>query len=72
MEFSMAVYKVGATVKLVSGGPVMTVKEVFDSIGDDTLYRCQWFAGVSRLSEGTFPEKGLEQADAKTSETKKR
>ena len=47
-------YSVGDLVKLRSGGPVMTVQEVF---GDESV-RCQWFAGAKANSE-LFPVDSL-------------
>jgi uncharacterized protein YodC (DUF2158 family) len=59
-------FATGEIVKLRSGGPRMTVKEVFAPDVDDILrrkgsyeYRCQWFAG-SKLQDGIFIEEGLE------------
>ena len=56
----------GEIVKLRSGGPRMTVKEIFAPDVDDVLhrkgtyeYRCQWFAG-RKLEDGIFSEAGLE------------
>jgi uncharacterized protein YodC (DUF2158 family) len=54
-------YKVGDIVKLKSGGPDMTVKDVLvDSITDKKTgsYRCQWFAG-KKLDSGIFPRESL-------------
>jgi uncharacterized protein YodC (DUF2158 family) len=70
-------FVVGDIVKLKSGGPPMTVKEVFEPDADDILrrkntyeYRCQWFAG-SKLQDGIFTEEGLE-VPADDSENSKR
>ncbi|EJL6619350.1 DUF2158 domain-containing protein [Vibrio cholerae] len=60
-----AIYTVGDIVKLKSGGPDMTVKEVIKkgvgSIDHDSFsgnYRCQWFAG-KKLDNGVFPQESL-------------
>ncbi|TGA72329.1 DUF2158 domain-containing protein [Aliivibrio fischeri] len=58
-----AIYAVGDIVKLKSGGPDMTVKEVIkNGIGSDGPfngnYRCQWFAG-KKLDNGVFPQESL-------------
>jgi len=46
-------FKTGETVRLISGGPIMTVKENnYDDI------ECQWFAGKKLLS-GYFPPDSL-------------
>jgi uncharacterized protein YodC (DUF2158 family) len=59
-------FATGEIVKLRSGGPRMTVKDVFAPDVDDILrrkssyeYRCQWFAG-SKLQDGIFSEESLE------------
>ena len=54
------VYSVGEIVKLKSGGPDMTIKEVITSISDKPTgsYRCQWFAG-KKLDNGIFPHESL-------------
>lgn len=50
-------FKVGDIVKLKSGGPEMTVRQVPD---DPTkAYVCQWFAG-KKLEQGSFPGDSLE------------
>lgn len=51
----MAKFKEGEIVQLKSGGPKMTIKEVF---GADDKYMCQWFAG-SKLNEGFFTQESL-------------
>ena len=50
-------YKIGTIVKLKSGGPEMTVRDVPD--GMTQIYRCQWFAG-KKLEIGAFEEESLE------------
>lgn len=51
-------FKIGDVVKLVSGGPKMTVS---DDPGKFTKVQvfCQWFAGA-KLESGYFPEESLE------------
>ena len=53
-------YDLGDIVKLKSGGPDMTVKEVLTKMNDEFngSYRCQWFAG-KKLDMGVFPEESL-------------
>ena len=51
----MAQFKVGDVVQLKSGGPKMTVKNVYES---DNTYSCQWFTG-SKLADGHFPQDSL-------------
>lgn len=53
-------YDIGDIVKLKSGGPDMTVKEVITQMGGQFSgsYRCQWFAG-KKLDMGVFPEESL-------------
>ena len=45
-------FKTGETVRLISGGPIMTVKE------SDYYVECQWFAG-KKLESGNFPPDSL-------------
>jgi uncharacterized protein YodC (DUF2158 family) len=51
-------FNVGDTVKLISGGPIMTIENnsYFDKI------RCQWFAG-KKLESGSFPREALIRAE---------
>jgi len=49
----MAKFKEGDIVQLKSGGPKMTVEDIFD---DDIM--CQWFEG-SKLNEGIFTQESL-------------
>lgn len=50
------VFKPGDTVKLKSGGPVMTVSTAKDTNG---FYYCQWFKGATQ-QHGNFREETLE------------
>lgn len=55
------IYNRGDIVKLKSGGPDMTVKEVITNSTTDEFtgsYRCQWFAG-KKLDMGVFPQESL-------------
>ena len=47
-------FQIGETVKLISGGPTMTVKE----IDDYNRVECQWFAG-KKLESGEFSPDSL-------------
>ena len=53
-------FNIGDIVKLKSGGPDMTVKEVLTNLADqfNGSYRCQWFAG-KKLDVGVFPQESL-------------
>lgn len=46
--------KVGDSVVLKSGGPVMTVTKV-----DGPLVECQWFLKGNKLERGSFPGEAL-------------
>lgn len=50
-----SLYNVGEIVKLKSGGPEMTIKNV---LSRDKEYHCQWFAG-KKLDSGYFPHSSL-------------
>ena len=50
--------KAGDTVRLKSGGPVMTVNQVGDHYGTLTAW-CAWFDGTKAIN-GTFPVTSLE------------
>ena len=53
-------YNLGDIVRLKSGGPDMTVKEVIPKMGGEFSgsYRCQWFAG-KKLDMGVFPQESI-------------
>jgi uncharacterized protein YodC (DUF2158 family) len=51
-------FQIGETVKLISGGPIMTVRSIDEYDGD---VRCQWFAG-KKLESGEFPPDSLIRA----------
>ncbi len=52
--------QVGDIVKLKSGGPDMTIKDILTNLNDEETgsYRCQWFAG-KKLDNGLFPLESL-------------
>lgn len=54
-------FAVGNIVKLKSGGPDMTVKQVLTGLNDRPTgsYKCMWFAG-KKLEDGIFPGDSLE------------
>jgi len=51
-------FKPGEQVQLKSDGPVMTVAEKREGLGE---YECQWFSG-EKLNEGYFPAAALSPA----------
>ncbi len=53
--------KSGDTVRLKSGGPLMTVTTVGDNMGTPTAW-CVWFEGSKRVT-GYFPVAGLNAED---------
>lgn len=62
-----ALFKLGESVYLKSGGPEMSVYEVHErySTGEfDGTYRCQWFAG-KKLENGVFSEESLTTTNPK-------
>ena len=52
-------WKVGDTVRLKSGGPVMTVTNVTK---DDDLVWVSWFDSAGNPYEGSYPEDALEES----------
>jgi uncharacterized protein YodC (DUF2158 family) len=59
----MTEFKKGDNVKLKSGGPKMTIKELMSS---ETCH-CQWFAG-QKLQEGYFDPESLVLVEAEENE----
>lgn len=63
-------YSVGDVVTLNSGGPDMSVLEVYapDQYTESKhyQYRCQWFAG-KKLENGLFSERSLLKVDSNDS-----
>jgi uncharacterized protein YodC (DUF2158 family) len=53
-------FRRGELVRLKSGGPIMTVQEVFFSPFKGKEYRCQWFVGDQYKSK-IFPGESLER-----------
>lgn len=62
----MSQFEPGDLVQLKSGGPVMTVEEIYTSgtwgTTDSPVYRCTWFRGATRNSD-RFEEVALIEAD---------
>jgi uncharacterized protein YodC (DUF2158 family) len=59
----VAQFKIGDTVRLKSGGPVMVVSQVEEYSGFDGLQAlCKWFAGT-KAEESLFPLETLEAAE---------
>ncbi|TVL34521.1 YodC family protein [Shewanella xiamenensis] len=61
-------FGLGDTVKLVSGGPDMTINEIclgFSTKSFIGSYFAQWFAG-KKLEKGNFPEESLELVKKKS------
>lgn len=56
-----AAFQIGDLVSIKSGGPVMTVKEIYGS--DKNIFECQWFAG-KKLEVGRFPDASLLRVEA--------
>jgi uncharacterized protein YodC (DUF2158 family) len=52
-------FKVGETVQLKSGGPIMTVKK--ESTAEESVI-CQWFDKTD-VKQAAFPEASLEHAE---------
>ena len=50
--------KAGDTVRLKSGGPLMTVSRLFDSTEGMIKAHCDWFEGNKHMS-GSFPINSL-------------
>ena len=53
--------KVGDTVRLKSGGPLMTVTAYIERDGEPKVW-CSWFEGTKE-GKGYFPAAAVEQAD---------
>ncbi len=53
-------WKTGNKVRLVSGGPTMTVVRVREiKLEERTLVECQWFDAAQNLQNGAFPPENL-------------
>jgi uncharacterized protein YodC (DUF2158 family) len=67
-EISMAKFKAGDTVRLNSGGPLMTVKTPEMGAGGKFCL-CQWFDDKNNVKSDTFAQDSLEADDDKVSFT---
>ena len=58
----------GATVKLKSGGPRMTVSgyDKYHQYSDEPQYKCRWFDAKNILTESLFTEPELERDEQTT------
>lgn len=56
----MSQFKIGDTVRLKSGGPIMTVTAVGDRLGTPTIW-VSWFDGMKPAND-TFPPDALKGA----------
>jgi uncharacterized protein YodC (DUF2158 family) len=54
----------GTTVRLKSGGPLMTVAgyDVYEQFATEKKYKCRWFGEKNQLNEKNFIEAELEAA----------
>jgi uncharacterized protein YodC (DUF2158 family) len=59
-------FKPGDTVRLKSGGPLMTVEEYGDYSGKRKC-RCKWFGEKNKLEHGTFADAELVSDDGSPS-----
>ena len=57
----MAEFKVGDTVRLKSGGPIMTVIRAGDVEGEARVW-CAWFADDNERKQTGFPPEAIELA----------
>jgi uncharacterized protein YodC (DUF2158 family) len=57
-------WKTGDKVRLVSGGPVMSVKRTYvPAYATKEVVSCQWFDSEGKLQAGVFPPESLVRAD---------
>ncbi|WP_352570255.1 YodC family protein [Mesorhizobium opportunistum] len=56
-------FKIGDTVQLKSGGPIMTVVNVGTSASNIESVWCQWFNDKGKPESGTFPVAAVLSAD---------
>jgi len=62
-----ALFKLGDSVYLKSGGPEMSIYDIHTKLSSDDFagtYKCQWFAG-KKLENGNFAEKSLTATNPK-------
>lgn len=62
----MAIFSVGDTVRLNSGGPLMTVKVEPHENVIYPVYVCQWFGDNDCLHEGSFPPASIHASRVKS------
>jgi uncharacterized protein YodC (DUF2158 family) len=55
----------GDTVRLKSGGPIMTVSNTGDRLGEHAVW-CMWFDPKNNRTEDTFPPEALEKVTKPT------
>lgn len=58
----MQQFKIGDTVRLQSGGPVMTVTNVGNDLTDQMTVWCKWFLN-QKVEDGSFPIEAVEVAE---------
>jgi len=61
-------FKVGDTVRLKSGSPVMTVVKVQPDDTSESNVACAWFSGDEEAHNGEFPGAALEMEEDETEE----
>jgi uncharacterized protein YodC (DUF2158 family) len=61
-------FKVGDTVRLKSGSPLMTVVKVQPDDTSETNVACAWFSGDEESHQGEFPGAALEMEEVETEE----
>jgi uncharacterized protein YodC (DUF2158 family) len=61
-------FKVGDTVRLKSGSPVMTVIKVQPDDTSESNIACAWFSGDEEAHNGEFPGAALEMEEDETEE----
>jgi uncharacterized protein YodC (DUF2158 family) len=61
-------FKVGDTVRLKSGSPVMTVIKVQPDDTSESNVACAWFSGDEEAHNGEFPGAALEMEEDETEE----
>lgn len=59
-----AAFNIGDIVKLKSGGPDMTVRDINDVGNSGVYFQCQWFAG-KKLESGSFRGESLVLTETK-------
>lgn len=59
---NQAAFEIGDIVKLKSGGPDMTVRDINGNEQSGVYFQCQWFAG-KKLENGSFRGESLVAAE---------